>query len=65
MVKNLLANAGDARDMVQSLGEEDLLEKEVITHSIILSWKIPRWATIHRAHKEVDATECTHIHTQK
>ena len=42
MVKNLFASAGDARDMVQSLGEEDLLEKEVITQSSILAWKIPQ-----------------------
>ena len=26
---------------VQSLGWEDLLEKEVATHSSILTWKIP------------------------
>ena len=26
---------------VQSLGEEELLEKEMATHSSILSWKIP------------------------
>ena len=26
---------------VQSLGREDLLEKEMATHSIILAWKIP------------------------
>ena len=26
---------------VQSLGREDLLEKEVATHSSILAWKIP------------------------
>ena len=26
---------------VQSLGWEDLLEKEVATHSSILAWKIP------------------------
>ena len=26
---------------VQSLGREDLLEKEVVTHSSILAWKIP------------------------
>ena len=26
---------------VQSLGQEDLLEKEVATHSSILAWKIP------------------------
>ena len=27
---------------VQSLGWEDLLEKEMVTHSSILAWKIPR-----------------------
>jgi len=28
---------------VQSLGSEDLLEKEMATHSSILGWRIP-WA---------------------
>ena len=28
---------------VQSLGREDLLEKEMATHSSILAWRIP-WA---------------------
>ena len=27
---------------VQSLGQEDLLEKEMATHSSILAWKIPQ-----------------------
>ena len=27
---------------VQSLGQEDLLEKEMATHSSILAWEIPR-----------------------
>ena len=26
---------------VQPLGQEDLLEKEMVTHSSILAWKIP------------------------
>ena len=26
---------------VQSLGQEDLLEKEMATHSNVLAWKIP------------------------
>ena len=26
---------------VQSVGQEDLLEKEMVTHSSILAWKIP------------------------
>ena len=29
--------------LVQSLGQEDPLEKEMATHSSILAWKIP-WA---------------------
>ena len=37
-VKNPPANAGDG---VQSLGQEDPLEKEMATHSSILAWKIP------------------------
>ena len=31
---------------VQSLGQEDLLEKEMATHSRILTWKIP-WMEEH------------------
>ena len=31
-----------AGDMVQSLSWEDILEKELATHSSILAWKIPR-----------------------
>ena len=27
---------------VQSLGWQDLLEEEMVTHSSILAWKIPR-----------------------
>ena len=27
---------------VQSLGREDLLEKEMATHTSILAWKVPR-----------------------
>ena len=41
-VKNSPANAGDARDSVQSLDGEDLLEKEMATHSSVLAWRIPR-----------------------
>ena len=29
------------KTQVQSLGQEDLLEKEMVTHSNILAWKIP------------------------
>ena len=41
MVKNLLANAGDTEIRVQSLGQEDPLEKEMATHSSILAWDVP------------------------
>ena len=41
VVKNLLANAGDIRDVVRSLGGEDPLKGEMATHSSILAWRIP------------------------
>ena len=40
MVKNLPANARDAKQ-VQSPGREDLLEKEMAIHSSILARDIP------------------------
>jgi len=39
MVKNLPAMQ---EKQVQSLGWEDPLEKGMVTHSIILAWRIPR-----------------------
>ena len=39
MVRNLPINAGDSRDLIQSLGGEDL-EEEMATQSSILAWKI-------------------------
>ena len=41
MVKSLPASAGDAEAWVQSLGQEDALEKEMALHSSILAGKIP------------------------
>ena len=41
MVKNLLAITEDSRDTVLLLGREDTLEKEMVTHSHILTMKIP------------------------
>ena len=41
MVKNLPANAGDAREGGSILGWEDPLEEEMATHSSILAWEIP------------------------
>ena len=40
VVKNPPANAGEAKDTrIQSLGQEDSLEKEMATHSCILAWR--------------------------
>ena len=41
MVKNLWAMQEAQETRVQSRGWEDLLEKEMVTHSSILVWKIP------------------------
>ena len=65
VVKNLPASAGDLRDMVRSLGQDDPLEKEMATHSVFLPGKFNG----HRSlagyspldHKESDMTE--HAHT--
>ena len=62
MVKNLPAMQ---ETQVQSLGQEDLLEREMATHSSILAWTIPRrrslvgyspWGC-----KELDTTERLHF----
>ena len=51
---------------VQSLGWEDLLEKEMVTHSSMLAWKIPWMEEPGRlesmGHKESDTTELLHFH---
>ena len=54
---------------VQSLGREDPLEKEVATHSSILSWRIP-WTESLVGYspwgcKESDTTERLHFHFQR
>ena len=59
MIKNLPAVQ---EIWVQSLGQEDLLEKGRATHSSILAWRIPMdrraWlANSPRGHKESDTTE--------
>ena len=38
-IENPTANAGDLRDELPSLGQEDALEKELATHSSIRPWK--------------------------
>ena len=41
MAKNLLANAGDIKDLGSIPGSGRSTEKGMATHSSILSWKIP------------------------
>ena len=59
MEKNLPANV---ETWVRSQGWEDLLEKEMATHSSILAWEIP-WRSLVDCspwgHKETDTTEVT------
>ena len=40
MVKNPPANAGDIRDVVQSLGQDDPLKEGMATHSSIFASRI-------------------------
>ena len=41
VVKNPIANAGDIRDGVRSLGQEESWEEGMATHSSSLAWRIP------------------------
>ena len=60
------ASAYSVEDRIQSLGGEDLLEKEMTTHSSILTWKIlwmeERVGYSSWGHKESDTTERLHFH---
>ena len=40
---------------IRSLGQENSLEEEMVTHSSILAWKIP-WTERPGGHKESDRT---------
>ena len=42
MVKNPSTSAGDARDWVQSLDQENPLEEDMSSQSSILAWRIPQ-----------------------
>ena len=42
MAQTVKESACNAGDRVQSLGQEDPLEKEMATHSSVLAWKIPQ-----------------------
>ena len=57
-VKNLPASGGDR---VLSLHQRDPLEEEIVTHSSILAWRIPRTeepgGLQSMGHKESDTTE--------
>ena len=56
-------SACSAGDWLQSLGQEDLLEKGMATHSIILAWRIPMdkgaWRATVRRISESIMTEAT------
>ena len=59
MVKNLHAMQ---ETLVQSLGQQDPLEKGMATHSSILAWRISWtrgawWAAVYRGHSKSDMTE--------
>ena len=56
MVKNHLEVQ---ETQLRSLGQEDPLEKGMVTHSSILTWRIPRSLVGYSAygHKELDTTE--------
>ena len=66
-MKNLPAIQEIQESQVQSLGQEDPLEKGVATHSSILAWEIPRdggawWATVQGVTKSrTEVTEQTEI----
>ena len=61
--QNPPANAGDARDRVQSLGWEDPLKEGMATHCRILAWRIPSTRSLvgysPQCTKESDMTEAT------
>ena len=53
--KEFACSAGD-------LGWEDLLEKDMATHSSVFAWRIPMdrgawWATVHGVAKKLDTTD--------
>ena len=56
LVKNLLAMQ---ETWVLFLGREDSLEKEMATHSSVLTWRIPWTEDSPWGRKELDMTEAT------
>ena len=66
VAQRLKASACNAVDLVRSLGREDPLEKEMVTHSSILAWRIP-WTRNLAGYspcgrKESNMTEPLHFH---
>ena len=63
LVKNLPVMQKTWETQVLSLGQEDLLEKEMATHASILAWRIPWLRSLAgyspQGHKESDTTEAT------
>ena len=65
MVRNLLANAGNVRDVgsIPTIGWEDPLEEGMATQSSILAWRVPWTEESTGLHsmgsKESDMTEVT------
>ena len=62
-------SACNAGDLCSIPGWEDPLEKEMVTHSTILAWRIPSTECLKSyspwGHKESDTTErLTHTHIQ-
>ena len=41
VIKNMTANAGDIRDLVQFRGWDNPPQKEMEAHSNVLAWEIP------------------------
>ena len=68
-VKNLLAMQETKETWVRSLGQEDLLEEGMATHSSILAWRIPMdrgvWqAAVHRVAEAGTAEAAEHTITR-
>ena len=55
MIKNLPSNAEDVRD-TGSLGREDPLGEDMVTHSSILAWRIP-WTEEPRGLQSIGSQE--------
>ena len=66
MVKNPPAVQEPQEMWVPSLGQEDLLEKEMATYSNILAWKILGWRSLVGyspwGHKETRLSDFTSFH---